>query len=211
MPSSVAISPKAVRRAILIALDEHASTPTGRPLTIDSIAADLLCSRSTLQRQLFLAGTTYSVQLRKVRALVAVKAIMGGGQRDCGRAPSRPLLRPLAQAAPRRVWDRSGRPPTLQRDQADPRSLDPAPRRVRDPALPKAAARLVAAPWRASGGIRRRRVTRPMGMAGVQNGCPHPPDWQRCRVAPRPRQNRGPMRGSRRARSTLWRPPRPPR
>jgi AraC-like DNA-binding protein len=74
----MAISPRAVRRAILIALDEHASAPAGRPLTIDSIAGDLHCSRSTLQRQLFLAGTTYSVQLRKVRALVGVKAIMGG-------------------------------------------------------------------------------------------------------------------------------------
>jgi AraC-like DNA-binding protein len=62
----------------LIALDEHTSTPAGRPLTIGSIAAGLHCSRSTLQRQLFLAGTTYSVQSRKVRALVAVKAIMGG-------------------------------------------------------------------------------------------------------------------------------------
>jgi AraC-like DNA-binding protein len=74
----MAIPPKAVRRAILLALDEHASTPTGRPLTIESVAADLHCSRSTLQRQLCLAGTTYSVQLRKLRALVAVKAIMSG-------------------------------------------------------------------------------------------------------------------------------------
>jgi len=74
----MAISPKAVRRAILLALDEHASTHTGRPLTVESVAADLHCSRSTQQRQLFVAGTTYSVQLRKVRALVAVKAIMGG-------------------------------------------------------------------------------------------------------------------------------------
>lgn len=74
----MAISPSAVRRAILVALDEHASTPAGRPLTIHSIAADLHCSRSTLQRQLFVAGTTYSIQLRRIRALVAVKAIMGG-------------------------------------------------------------------------------------------------------------------------------------
>lgn len=74
----MAISPRVVQRAILLALDEHATTPTGRALTVDSVAADLHCSRSTLQRQLFLAGTTYSIQLRKVRALVAVKVIMGG-------------------------------------------------------------------------------------------------------------------------------------
>jgi AraC-like DNA-binding protein len=76
--SPITISPKHVRRAILVALDEHAASPKGRPLTIESIAADLNCSRSTLQRCLYAAKTTYTTQLRIVRAAVAVKALVGG-------------------------------------------------------------------------------------------------------------------------------------
>jgi len=76
--SPISISPRDLRRAILVALDENVASPTGRPLTIDSIATDLNCSRSTLQRCLYAANTTYTAQLRVIRAAVAVKAIIGG-------------------------------------------------------------------------------------------------------------------------------------
>lgn len=75
--ASTPITRQDVRSAIFAALRQNA-TGADRPLTLPSIAVDLHSSRSTVQRVLAAAGTTYTDELFRARTVLAVMA-MGDG------------------------------------------------------------------------------------------------------------------------------------
>jgi AraC-like DNA-binding protein len=77
-PATTTLTRKIVRDAIFAAIREHGAGGD-RPLTLPSIAADLHCSRSTIQRVLSSGGTTYTEELFKARRALAAMAIGDGG------------------------------------------------------------------------------------------------------------------------------------
>lgn len=69
---------QAIRTAIREALRGCAVRPDAHPLTIVAIASDLSFSRSSVQRTLADASTSFTAELRAARAQAAVRAIYAG-------------------------------------------------------------------------------------------------------------------------------------
>jgi AraC-like DNA-binding protein len=78
MSTSIVMSRNTVRRAILHALERLPTSASKEPLHLHSVAADLHCSPSTVQRRLAQLGTTYTAELNLMQSVVAVKLILRG-------------------------------------------------------------------------------------------------------------------------------------
>jgi AraC-like DNA-binding protein len=78
MAHRTALSAQQIRTAIRDALRDCAVRPDAHPLTIVAIANDLSFSRSSVQRNLAEASTTFTAELRAARARAAVRAIYAG-------------------------------------------------------------------------------------------------------------------------------------
>ena len=78
MSSTIPLTSRAIHRVILESFDRLSIVASKEPLHIETVAAELHCSRSTLQRRLAELGTTYTIELHHVQSVVAVNALLHG-------------------------------------------------------------------------------------------------------------------------------------